>query len=223
MPEESDKDDDAAEAEERRLPKFIYECVRCGHSCADRNFVEITLADLRTWAEDQTLAAIFPYLRLALLGRPYIDIILASDEGLAAAEEGEAELAGCPMYDADNKLCNIYHSMPLHCQAFPLAYNGTNYYVRDKECKGLGQGVMTRDGLAAHRDAARREFEARREAAVLMPILQGIFTRFFYDASSKVVEGLSEEDRANLEDILRRDRARDEGGEDGGGGDGGGG
>lgn len=213
MPEEPDSDDTATEAEERRRPKFIYECVRCGHSCADRNLVEITLADLRTWADDQTLTAIFPFLRLVLLGRPYIDVVLVSDEGLTVADEGEAENAGCPMYDSENKLCNIYHSMPLHCRAFPLAYNGTNFYVRDKECKGLGQGEMTQEGLTAHRDAARKEYEARRESAVMMPILHGIFTRFFYDASAKVVESLSEEDMANLEDILRRDRAGDEGGE----------
>ena len=168
------------------------------------------LSDLQRWAEDQTLAALFAYLRMVSLGRPYLDIVLITDEGMRTMEEGRTEFAGCPMYDRENQLCNIYHSMPLYCQAFPLAYNGANFYERDKECKGLGQGQMTQEGLEAQRTAARDEFEARRASAILMPVLQGIFTRFIYDASTRVIEGLTEEDRANLERILAKERPADD-------------
>ena len=192
-------------------PKFIYECVRCGHSCADRNFVEITLEDLRVWTEDQSLASLYPYLRLMAVGRPYLDIVLASDDGVKAHEQGDNEHRGCPMYDADNNLCNIYHSMPLYCRSFPLAYNGNNYFVKDRECQGIGQGEMTAESLRAHREAARDELDARRECGILMPSLQGVFTRFFVDASTRALEAMSEEDRRNLEGLLSKQVRGDEG------------
>jgi len=192
-------------------PKFVYECVRCGHSCADRNFVEVTLADLRTWAEDQTLAAVFPHLRIMAVGRPYLDLVLASDEGLEAFMEGDTEMRGCPMYDAANKLCDIYHSMPLYCRSFPLAFNGSGYFIKDRECQGLGKGEMTAVRLAAHREAAREELDARRECGMLMPALQGVFTRFFVEASAKTLDSMSEDDRRSLEELLAR-QVRDGGG-----------
>ncbi len=201
-------------------PKFVYECVRCGHSCADRNLVEVTLADLRTWAEDQSLAAIYPHLRVMAVGRPYLDIVLASDEGAEAFMKGDHEHRGCPMYDADNKLCNIYHSMPLYCRSFPLAFNGSGYHLKDRECQGIGQGHMTKERLEATRQAAREELDARRECGILMPTLQGVFTRFFVEASAKTLEAMSEDDRRSLEELLAKqimggDKGSDKGGEEG--------
>lgn len=197
-------------------PKFVYECVRCGHSCADRNFVEVTLADLRVWAEDQSLTAVFPHLRLVAVGRPYLDIVLASDEGVEALVQGDHEHKGCPMYDADNKLCNIHHSMPLYCRSFPLAFNGTGYFLKDRECQGIGAGDMTQDRLEAHRKAARDELEARRECGVLMPSLQGIFTRFFVEASAKTLEAMPDDDRRSLEEIMAK-QVMGHGGDEGAG------
>lgn len=185
-------------------PKFLYECVRCGHSCADRNLVEVTLADLRRWAEDQTLAAIFPHLRLMAVGRPYLDVVIASDEGVQAFEAGDRENVGCPLHDRENKLCNIYHSMPLYCRSFPLAWNGSGYHLKDRECQGLGKGRMTAERLKAHRDAAREELEARRECGTLMPSLQGLFTRFFVEASARTLERMSPEDRSRLEELMAK-------------------
>ena len=212
-----EKAEEAPDGEEERTspPKFVYECVRCGHSCADRNMVEVTLADLRMWAEDQTLATLFPYLRLMAVGRPYLDIVLASDEGAEAFMQGDNEHKGCPMYDADNKLCNIYHSLPLYCTSFPLSYNGSGYFLKDRECQGIGAGSMTQERLEEHRKAARDELDARRECGVLMPSLQGIFTRFFVEASAKTLDSMSEADRKSLEELLAK-QLKDQG--DGGDG-----
>jgi Fe-S-cluster containining protein len=203
------------EGEKTSPPKFVYECVHCGHSCVDRNIVEVTLADLRAWAEDQSLASIFPFIRIMAVGRPYLDVVLASDDGAEAFEAGDVEHKGCPMYDADNKLCNIYHSMPLYCRSFPLAFNGTSYFIKDRECQGIGAGSMTQERLEAHRSAAREELEARRESGILMPTLQGIFTRFFVEASAKTLDAMSEDDRKSLEDLLAK-QLRDSPGEDDG-------
>ena len=136
------------------------------------------------------------------VGRPYLDVVLASDEGVRAFEEGDVEHKGCPLYDAENSLCNIYHSMPLYCQAFPLAYHGNGYFIKDRACKGIDQGTMTGERLEAHREAARRELEARRECGILMPSLHGMFTRFFVEASTKALEAMSADDRSRLEELL---------------------
>jgi len=215
MPDVEEGEDAHDEEEEGTSPpKFVYECVRCGHSCADRNILEVTLADLRMWAEDQTLATLFPYLRIMAVGRPYLDIVLASDEGAEAFMQGDHEHKGCPMYDADNKLCNIYHSLPLYCASFPLAYNGNGYFLKDRECQGLGGGSMTQERLEAHRKAAREELDARRECGILMPSIQGIFTRFFVEASAKTLDAMSETDRKSLEELLAK-QLRDHGGGEG--------
>jgi Fe-S-cluster containining protein len=197
-------DDDAAGPQGARPPKFIYECVRCGHSCADRNHVELTLRDLQRWTMDQTLAAVFHHIRLAPLGNPFLDLVLASEEGLEAARDGDREWRGCPMHDRENRLCNIYATMPLACRAFPLAYDGEAFFIRDPGCKGLGQGEMTVERLKAHRDAAREELDARRETMMLMPALQGVFTRFFVDESNRALERMSEEDRKRIEEIVSK-------------------
>jgi len=197
-------EDDAAAPGGARPPKFIYECVRCGHSCADRNLVELTLRDLQRWTMDQTLAAVFQHIRLAPLGNPFLDLVLASDEGLEATLKGDRDWRGCPLYDRENKCCNIYATMPLACRAFPLAHDGEAFFIRDRECKGLGQGEMTVERLKAHRDAAREELEARRETLMLMPALQGVFTRFFVDESNRALERMSEEDRRRIEEIVSK-------------------
>lgn len=199
-------DDSDADPAGGRPPKFIYECVRCGHSCVDRNHVELTVRDLRKWTEDQTIAAVFQHIRLAPLGRPFLDPVLASDEGLEQLRKGGAENRGCPLYDRENRLCNIYATMPLACRAFPLAYDGETFYVRDRECRGLGRGEMTADRLKAHRDAAREEHEARVETAMLVPVLQGLFTRFFVEESARVLDKVPDEDRRTIEEILTKPR-----------------
>jgi hypothetical protein len=94
--------------------------------------------------------------------------------------------------------------MPLYCRSFPLAWNGSGYFLKDRECQGIGAGAMTQDRLEAHRKAARDELEARRECGVLMPTLQGVFTRFFVEASTKTLEAMSEDDRRELEELLAK-------------------
>ena len=198
-----------------RPPKFIYECVRCGHSCQDRNVLVITLRDIKHWVEDQTLEAIYSHIRLVDIGMPFLEPAIASEEGLKAFHEGDKEHKGCPLYDKDNKLCNIYSSMPLACRAFPLAYDGERFLVRDRECKGLGQGEMTADRLRAHRDAAREEHEALLETAMLVPAMQGMFTKYFWEESNRTLEAMSEEDRKKIEEVLSHARNEDKGGKDG--------
>jgi len=212
-------DDNQGPGAPERPPKFIYECVRCGHSCQDRNVLVITLRDIKHWVEDQTLEAIYRHIRLVDIGMPFLEPALASEEGLKAFRAGDKEHLGCPLYDRENRLCNIYSSMPLACRAFPLAYDGERFVVRDRECKGLGQGGMTADRLKAHRDAAREEHEALLETAMLIPAMQGMFTKYFWEESNRTLEAMSDEDRKKIEEVLSHAREEDKGVEDGSPGD----
>jgi len=53
----------------------------------------------------------------------------------------------CPFYDDENKICNIYFTLPSFCKTFPLYFNGEKYYVSDPSCTGIGQGEMTKEKL----------------------------------------------------------------------------
>ena len=72
---------------------------------------------------------------------------------------------------------------------------------------------MTQERLEEHRKAARDELDARRECGILMPSIQGIFTRFFVEASAKTLDSMSEADRKSLEELLAK-QLRDQTGDD---------
>ena len=55
-----------------------------------------------------------------------MDMSLGFPQLVLETKEGEE---GCPMYDSDNKNCQVHHDMPLNCQAYPLGYNGEKYLV----------------------------------------------------------------------------------------------
>ncbi|NTW19732.1 MAG: YkgJ family cysteine cluster protein, partial [Nostocales cyanobacterium W4_Combined_metabat2_030] len=59
----------------------------------------------------------------------------------------ERENGKCKMYDAERKECLIYNSRPIICSAYPLKWDGNHYLIRDENCPGLDNGVMTQEGL----------------------------------------------------------------------------
>jgi hypothetical protein len=63
---------------------------------------------------------------------------------------------------------------------------------------------MRTDWLSQHRKAAKAEYEARREMGILMPSLQGVFTRFFVEASTRTLESMPADDRNKLEELLAK-------------------
>jgi Fe-S-cluster containining protein len=116
----------------------------------------------------------------------------------------------CPMYDATNKLCNIYHSLPLECKAFPLGYNGKNYYIKDKSVPGLGNGIMTKDRLIDDRNAAKTDFDARIDSQMMVSVLYSLFMQNILEQQKKVMDEMPEDKRKQLDELLKASTSKPE-------------
>lgn len=184
--------------------KFIFNCTKCGQCCEKRKFVPVSFADIRNWTTAGTIEALYPHLKLQTFltkvgeeTRETISIVLVGSE------------KGCPMYDQENKLCNIYHSMPLECKAFPLGFNGQNYIIKDKTVPGLGTGTMTKDRLITDRDNARLDYNARVETQMLLPLTyslsSSLFMKNLLEQQQKKMEEMPEDKKQKLEDLFKEE------------------
>ncbi len=126
----------------------------------------------------------------------------AKTENAKGENEEEKPSRGCPFHDAVNKLCQIHHAMPTSCSAFPLGYNGSKYFIADKDCQGLGQGQMTIESLKGIRDSARSDFTARTETGQLLTILYGLFMGQMAAQSAKMMGDLDPEKLKQLGELL---------------------
>jgi len=195
---EEETTDSSSEAEKKaEKKKYIFNCTKCGQCCEKREFVPVSFADIRNWTTNGTINAVYQHLKiqtfLTKVGgetREGISIVLAGSE------------KGCPMYDQENKLCNVYHSMPLECKAFPLGFNGQNYIVKDKTVPGLGNGTMTKERLIADRDNARLDYDARVETQMLLPMTYSLFMKNLVEQQQKIRDEMPEDKRQQLEDLL---------------------
>ena len=199
--EDSTKDEDS-QAEQDSTPKskkkYVFNCTKCGSCCEKREFVPVTLEDIRNWTKSGTINAVFPNLKFQTLQvseseekQAFMTLVIAGSEN------------GCSLFDKENRLCNIYHTMPLECKAFPLGYNGKNYYIKDKTVPGLGNGTMTKERLIEDRDNARADFEARVETQLMLPMLYSLFMQNLMEQQQKVMEEMPEEKRKQLDDLLK--------------------
>jgi len=176
--------------------KYIFNCTKCGQCCENRETVPLSLADIRSWSRSGVLNAVYPHIKFKTFQtddkNQYIALVLVGTE------------KGCPMFDQENRLCNIYHSMPLECKAFPLGFNGKNYYIKDATVPGLGQGTMTKDRLIEDRDNAREDFEARLDTQILLPLLYSAFMQNLVEQQQQIMEEMPQDKREQLEELLKK-------------------
>ncbi len=187
------------EEKKKEAPKFVYNCVRCGQYCFKVNGVPVYFEDLTRWRKNGTLGSIAPNIGMDMsLGFPQLVLETKEDE------------SGCPMYDSNNKNCQIHHDMPLNCQAYPLGYNGEKYFVTDKACQGLGQGEMTAEQLRTQRDAAKVDYEAKIESNTVVPLIYSIIMSDLVDQSRKAMENMTEEQKDQIQDIVKGDEDKED-------------
>lgn len=177
--------------------KYVFQCQKCGKCCESVESLVVSFADLKRWSSDLTLPSLFPYLTIELKKDNFIQISLKKPESL----EGEPQ-NGCPLYDENNKICNIHFSMPLYCSSYPLGFDGKNYFLKDKECQGLGKGQITQEELKSARDSAKEDFEARVSSSLLLPVIHGLTMAFILDQSKKRINELTPEQKDKLNEIL---------------------
>ncbi len=203
----ADEEEKPSTQAEEKPPKkkYVFNCTKCGQCCEKREFIPVSFTDIRNWTQSGIINSVFPHLKMQtfptqLQGeiREVISIVIAAKEN-----------SGCPLFDQENKLCNIYHSMPLECLAFPLGYNGTQYYIKDKSVPGLGNGTMTKEQLIHDRDNARKDFEARVETQTLLPFTYTLFMQNLIEQQQKIREEMPEDKRKQLDDLLAAEESKE--------------
>jgi Fe-S-cluster containining protein len=198
---EKNKDNENSDEQKKESGKYVFECQKCGQCCESTESVSVSLADLNKWSMDMTLPSLYQFLTIELKGENYIQISLKQPESPDLSPK-----IGCPLYDKTNKICNIYFSMPLFCNSYPLGYDGNNFYLKDKTCKGLNKGQMTQKKLKEARKAAKEDFEARVFTSSLLPLIHGLTMGFILEQSKKQMDELTDDQKNKLNEILGKEK-----------------
>ena len=171
-------DQPSTESEKQR-PKFMFVCQKCGKCCKDEK-VQVSLHDLERWVSDNTIYRVMHLLQLVEEDGVFRVYLKKDDDGK------------CNLYHRDNKECTIYASRPLSCRAFPLGFNGEDYFIKSKKCIGLGKEGMTKDDLFQIRESAFEEFIGLRQIGNILPVLYGIVFNKLIADSQAFMDKLSE-------------------------------
>jgi len=170
-------------------PKFRFSCLkdcsRAEHCC--RREIVITLQDLERWGRDNTLMLVFPHLRYELVGGTMPRITI---------KRGEDGV--CPLLLREGNACTIAHARPLNCEAFPLGWSGTAYYIMDRECPGLGTEEMTPAQLEEMRGRAQAEHEARTFSGSVLPVVQAVLMGFFEEQSRIAMDAMTSDEKEKM-------------------------
>lgn len=168
------------EGEEKSRPKFRFECQQCGQCCGSETIL-VSIPDLERWMTDNTIYRLMHILKLEEIDGKTRIILMKDEDGK------------CNLYHRDNKKCTIYETRPLFCRAYPLGYNGTDYYLKTKNCIGLDKGEMTKDRLKMIREDAFEEYIATRHFDNVFPVIYGIiFNKLIADSKAfmdKIADG----------------------------------
>ncbi|MHA1441352.1 MAG: YkgJ family cysteine cluster protein [Candidatus Heimdallarchaeota archaeon] len=190
---------------EDKKHKFKYECIRCGACCQDRERIPITFSDLARWTKQGSfMSIILPHLELGSISEEDDIAKIALVPYIKMKDEDDNGKGTCPFYDPENKMCNIYFTLPIFCKTFPLSYNGEKFYISDPSCPGIGQGKMTTEKLTIMRQNAMMDFNQRADTTIAMIPLQGMFIRHFMKQSQESMDNLSPDDQAKLDDLIKK-------------------
>jgi Fe-S-cluster containining protein len=190
--------------------KFKFECTRCGACCQNRERIPVTFSDLARWTKQGSfMSIILPHLELGSISEEDEIAKIALVPYIKMKDEDEKGMGTCPFYDPENKMCNIYFTLPIFCKTFPLSYNGEKYYVSDPSCEGLGKGKMTADKLKIMRQNAIQDFNERADTTIAMIPLQGMFIRHFMKQSEESMKNLSPEDQEKLDDLIKKSQGEE--------------
>jgi len=203
LEKEEPKEEPPKEVKETK--KYVHNCTKCGKCCEKWEEIPIYLEDLQRWYLDGTINYVLPFLQLRETPPAYVRLVIQKMK----VEGEDPNPSGCPLYDYNNKICNVYSTMPLHCAAYPLAYNGEKFYLVDTESLGIGNGNMTNESLQLARQRAKDHFIALSSTSSLLPVLYAVIVGNIMRQSQKTMESLSEEDKKKLEELFAKSRETD--------------
>jgi Fe-S-cluster containining protein len=215
---------DAEVETEQQKAKFTFKCTRCDKCCLQRGPIPITMWDLELWARNGVVANFLPYLDVFNKPDGGLDLILKplaspkKEEDKAKAEPfletpiEELLEEKCPLYNKEQKKCLIYDNRPLSCRTFPLEYDGKHYSIVDVECPGVGEEGMTKEELKEMRDTAKLMNYELTRIRIALPVLNQIisnnFMRVLMQQQMEALSKMSEEDKAKLDEIFKKDQGQ---------------
>ena len=171
-------------------PKFIFRCQRCGRCCEMKEEIAIHMTDMERWSNEGLMYMVFPHISLVENFQTFT-IQMNIEDGI------------CKMYDMEKKECTIYSSRPITCRAFPLKFNGKNYFIKDKECPGLDDDNMSAEELKDIRYAAKNECMGEDQMMAVLPVLQSLILKDATEKSKDAYEKLTDEEKEKLEEMFK--------------------
>ena len=200
-------------------PKFSFNCIKCGNCCSDRGPIPIVTADLLTWAKNEVISTIIPYLNFIRTEFGTIDLVLSRKKAnpydflgsKPEKKESQVEDKSCPFFNKEKKDCLIYLNRPLSCQTYPLEYDGSKFLVVDADnCLGIGEGTNTKEELKKMRNLAKNMYKELAQMRITMPILSQALQPFVLQEILKTqqqymdeLEKMSPEEREKIEEQMK--------------------
>ncbi|MGD2072690.1 MAG: YkgJ family cysteine cluster protein [Candidatus Thorarchaeota archaeon] len=191
-------------------PKYSFKCLeqKCETSaCHTRPEVNVTLGDISRWTTQNYLQHILPGVSLHM---PKSENDLIAIEMARKPLQKDSEKTACIFYHQESNGCQIRYSRPISCRTYPLQYDGEKYKVIDKECPGVGKGEITKEALREHKELAEQDYKERLETSTVLPSIYAIFMGQMIKQSTEAMQGLSEEDRKRLEEIMEKSDGKEE-------------
>jgi len=189
--------------------KYSFKCLgqECEtQACHTRDQVRVTIGDLSRWTTNNQLnyvlggIGIFPditdskKLTMATFPKPLKD---------------NPENRACVFYNEESKSCNIAYFKPISCKTYPLKYDGTKFYVSDKNCPGVGEGEVTKESLKTAKDLAEQDYNERMTTLHVLPAFYNVIMNMITLQNQVAMGGLSEEDKEALEKIMAKTKPED--------------
>ncbi|MDF1537863.1 MAG: hypothetical protein P1Q69_03065 [Candidatus Thorarchaeota archaeon] len=189
--------------------KYNFKCLgqECEtQACHTRHQVRVTIGDLSRWTSQNQLnyvlggVGIFPdaeddkMLTMAMFPKPL---------------KGDPEKKACIFYNEESKSCNIAYFKPISCRTYPLEYDGSKYYVSDKNCLGVGKGEVTKESLKVAKELAEQDYNERMTTRHVLPAFYNVIMNMIALQNQVAMGALSEEDRQALDKIMSKTKSED--------------
>jgi Fe-S-cluster containining protein len=199
-----------SESEQPKKERFNFDCTKCGNCCEKRGPIPITFWDLELWAKANAVSNFLPYLKIYKNLKGFVDLILAPVKFNTEENKGNSETDSlkCPLFNLEKRQCTVYNFRPLSCRTYPLEFDGEKYQIVDLDCKGVGNGEMTKEARLKMRDDAQKMYNQLITLRTSIPLLQQIIQReIFMDMikqQQEAMKNMDPEDLKKLDEILKK-------------------
>jgi Fe-S-cluster containining protein len=190
--------------------KYSFKCIeqKCETAvCHTRLHVNVTLGDIMRWTTQNYLQHILPGVMLQI---PESENDTMRLEMARKLLQKNSEKTACIFYHEESNSCQIRYSRPISCRTYPLQFSGEKFTVIDKDCPGVGKGEITKEALQEHKELAEQEFREKVDTLTALPGVYAVFMGQMIKQSAEAMQGLSEEDRKRLEEIMAKKDMDDE-------------